>query len=1449
MAIINTNMKALFSQVALNANERKSSLAMQQLSTGKRINSARDDAAGMAISTRMTQQIRGLNMAVRNAGDAISLIQTAEGATNEITDMMQRMRELAVQAVNDTNDNAQRSYLDLEFQQLKQQIVQISDNTEWNGFSLLNGMAGEQVGEMPVFKTTSQNLYGGVFIDPITTRSISGGDAGKVQTIKFSLATGSGTIVVDGTNVAVNSGDTEENVAYKVYQALIATDKYSSGSGRSITDPSKASPPTSQITVKTTSSDGDFPDIGMTDTTSTGVVLTQLQEIQLSGATSVPKDVIINGNKVTLADDGATSGSLTAAEVAIKVYAELNSKTPFSNATPGITLADPTGATSPADVKITIEKTDPTLAFPTITIDGGTSGVSSTDVIPRRDAITVSTESFTGNGKYLKSGVLTVSVTHDLTGKANISGKFVTDDNQTINLNPVLDEALGTVTFDKLIGSNGLVFSDNLILSLKRTASPDPVSIITNSRDFSLETRVSGAISAMQSGDLLINGTNVGGSYAVDDLVSPPNNASGSAIAKAAAINRVASDSAASRGESQSITFSGNPVADTTITVGNVPVTITRYEDTATKVAAKIASTLQTSFEFGAASKRVITYASGGTTVNIDYPLTEGNVDLIHVESGTSNILGNPTVTSKFGSKIPGTGVFAKVNQNVFSGKSQNGTSAVTGVVFVNGYASANITTTINNPQETRANVVRAINMITPKTGVKAIDSGSVEKGITLVAADGRNIEIQFETNVNSSIFGDRIGMREGVQSSTISLESKIPAPVVLSSTPNGDIARVGLMAGNFSKNQSVYNTVSRDPVNFALPQVDKITFSGTSAATDQYTVTINGNAFTSDTGLTSAQQIRKNLIDKINAPTAPYTGVNVEEGMAPGELRLTALSPGIPFTLTTDKTSGATGSVASDVVVSNSTPDYKVLGANDLKINGFTIRPTTSADDLYSNTVSDSSSRAASAIALANAINDSSAVTGVRAIPNPAIVKGDITDRYGPDTGIQSLFVNGVECRVNLVNGEEATDRRDKIVAAINERSGQHGTVAVNNGNGITLSSDGRNISTWYDSSVNKLSAACFGLDTGTAVKQISKVQIGGTGIVKTTTRVMVTLNGVQVITALPLPGATPNASDVASALKTAIDNEISNPLSKLYKNNLTVDANTDGSIFIRSTVPGAGFEVTGATVFTDATGTTLPSVPSAFNNTVTVGIGTLTANDSGDNVITAIYRATELSPQARTVYGNVRLIAATDDLPNLQNPADMAPASLRSYGKPFTVSAGDDGFSALSNFSGLGFQEGEFGGRSSQAMDAPRVGRLAFQVGSSAKQTVTIDFADFGKGGDLTGAITGDVDQSVDQRSVRINTREGATAVLSLLDISMDKVNATRATMGAVMNRLDHVINNLSNVSMNMSASRSQVEDSDYAQASTELAKSQIMQQAATAVLAQANTSQQSVLKLLQG
>jgi len=139
MTVINTNIKSLISQNAMVRNNRDLSDAMHQLSTGKRINSAKDDAAGLAITSRMTSQIRGLDQAIRNGNDAISLLQTTEGAMIEMTSMLQRMRELAVQSSNDTYTSQDRSYLDLEFQQLKTEINRITRDTQWNGMDVLNG--------------------------------------------------------------------------------------------------------------------------------------------------------------------------------------------------------------------------------------------------------------------------------------------------------------------------------------------------------------------------------------------------------------------------------------------------------------------------------------------------------------------------------------------------------------------------------------------------------------------------------------------------------------------------------------------------------------------------------------------------------------------------------------------------------------------------------------------------------------------------------------------------------------------------------------------------------------------------------------------------------------------------------------------------------------------------------------------------------------------------------------------------------------------------------------------------------------------------------------------------------------------------------------------------------------------------------------------------------------
>ena len=140
--VINTNVKALMASNALNKNGRVQQNVMESLSTGKSINRASDNAAGLSIRETMTAQINGLNAAVKNANDAISMLQTADGSLNETSSMLQRMRELAVLSVNDTYSSTQKTAMSTEFNQLSSEITRVAEQTQWNGMAILTGSGG-----------------------------------------------------------------------------------------------------------------------------------------------------------------------------------------------------------------------------------------------------------------------------------------------------------------------------------------------------------------------------------------------------------------------------------------------------------------------------------------------------------------------------------------------------------------------------------------------------------------------------------------------------------------------------------------------------------------------------------------------------------------------------------------------------------------------------------------------------------------------------------------------------------------------------------------------------------------------------------------------------------------------------------------------------------------------------------------------------------------------------------------------------------------------------------------------------------------------------------------------------------------------------------------------------------------------------------------------------------
>jgi flagellin len=1135
MAVINTNVKALFSQAALKSTERTQATAMQQLSTGKRINSSRDDAAGMAIATRMTQQIRSLNQAVRNAGDAVTLIQTAEGATNEITDMMQRMRELAIQASNGTNDNAQRSYLDLEFQQLKKQIVQISDNTEWNGFPVLNGTTGERVGIKPVYKTVSEPVGSTDLTFTAakpTTTSATVGIAGvnEVSTVTFKDMAIGDTVTVGGLTYKANKANSAQDVAEAFSNisngaagatlsaikgdfsgtltgfssSTNAAEKLSFTAVAQLT--SSATPPVTTLTVAGSAAavtpavpalttEGVTNTLGRTEvSTVTFPPMSAGETMELAGLTYTAK-IANSGAEVAAAFADIAAGK-TAGNSLKGSYS--GTLTNFSTGSAQGSKVEFTSTTK-LDVNTNSLTQSGTATTPTISTTPGLSG----------GGITL-------DGTFSKAGTLSI-----LAGGVDsvTSAKFTLEDGQTLDISSGVTIAGGVISINKetLARAGMNILSGDVTLT-----QVTPASGASTAADFAAGDRVSMSVTRsvanlepMYASDAIINGVTIGASRMADDKISPAGNAWASAIAKVAAINE----------------------------------------------------------------------------------------------------------------KSISTGVQAVVNPNIMTGAAMSSSGApVTGTLRINGFITPMVTTVTDNPRDSRSAMVKAINFISEQTGVRAIDTLSDTKGITLVAEDGRNIEVVFNTASTDKDFSEKTGLKQGIQAGSYSLESSVDTPVNITSGTNGNISRSGLEAMSYDS-KTLSTVTSKD--------------------------------------------------------RAAVTAVK----------------------------------------------DIKSLAIGDLRINGVDIRAAVPSDDGVSNTQTLTSTAVASAIATAAAINASTAKTGVTAVAVPVKIEGNVTSIAKPiasvlaaSNGVQSLYINGVNIQVSMSDGDTESERRTAVVAAIHKNAGLSGVDAVDTGNGgITLNAvDGRNVSVWFDST--KVDAGSFGLGFGTE----SNLPSGVSGI--------------------------PNA------------------------NNLTTTAATS--------------------------------------------------------------------------YGSIALQSE----------------------KAITLEPGDNGFNVDGDFYNLGFSQGTFGGQVDEAiskMSPPRTGRLAFQVGANANQTITIDLADFGKGGPITGEITWDADLeplAVNQpipvpdaggptlmgkplTRTSISSIEGAQAVLTKLDSAMDKVNQTRATMGAVMNRLDHVISNLTNVSMNLSTSRSQIEDADYASASTELAKNQIMQQAATAVLAQANTSQQSVMKLLGG
>jgi flagellin len=200
---INTNIASFNAQRNLNMSQNSLHVSMQRLSSGLRVNSAKDDAAGLAIAERMNAQVRGMNVAIRNANDGISLAQTAEGAMGKVADSLQRMRELAVQSRNSTNSNDDKDSLDKEFGELAKEIQRVLGGTTFNGKAILAGDAGSQTFQVGANTTSDDSI-------DITTTDLTG-DA-TITTVAGTDNTGANRAVIDSSADATAIGTVIDDI-------------------------------------------------------------------------------------------------------------------------------------------------------------------------------------------------------------------------------------------------------------------------------------------------------------------------------------------------------------------------------------------------------------------------------------------------------------------------------------------------------------------------------------------------------------------------------------------------------------------------------------------------------------------------------------------------------------------------------------------------------------------------------------------------------------------------------------------------------------------------------------------------------------------------------------------------------------------------------------------------------------------------------------------------------------------------------------------------------------------------------------------------------------------------------------------------------------------------------------------------------------------------------------
>ncbi len=530
MSVINTNVNAVLAQNSLVKNERAMSSAMEQLSTGKRINSAADDAAGMAIASKMTAQIRGLDQAVRNINDAVAMIQTAEGATGEITNMLQRMRELSVQTASGTNTADDQANIEAEFQALLTGIDDIATSTQWNGKNILDG--SQAATSFQIGANNGQTMI--VNLGNLQSNAFVAGTPPALIAAEVPVAGTPGTAVITPTSaeVAALTSLTVGAVTVNSAALLAATDAATLSSALNadagFSAVYTASESSGELTITTNA--GNFSS-ALTIVGDTGVASTATQ--------SFASGEIANLRSMTVGSTTAvTSAALLAATDVASLAAALNAETgsgnfaeKFTASVSGSDLLITENAGQESVTPITVTKTTGDAIASTESATAGTAGSVSQVVT---DAEIVALKSYTVGAVTVNSQLLTDATNEAefvaaLNADAGFSAVYTAEGDGASNV--TITEKAGNITNAAIaVSSVALAATDFAATEANTTPSVPAVqgsvtdAGFTNAQIADLSAVVAGGISVSVSGltdiDSLTSALNLDATFAASYVAS-----------------------------------------------------------------------------------------------------------------------------------------------------------------------------------------------------------------------------------------------------------------------------------------------------------------------------------------------------------------------------------------------------------------------------------------------------------------------------------------------------------------------------------------------------------------------------------------------------------------------------------------------------------------------------------------------------------------------------------------------------------------------------------------------------------------------------------------------------------------------------------------------------------------------------------------------------------------